>query len=213
MGSTLSSAGVDARDLAGVILPDGTFYVFYTRIGSTSSIGGFIQGAGKVSQGEFSSQDAIDFNFEGDGQHSATLAAVAKAKDSLNGSINYPGGTQVNFTAQYIADFEQTPSLSLVQGTYSGGVIATRGLESASLTISPDGALTGSSGQCSALGKVSPRVDGNLYDISVTFGSGSCVYPGQTFSGVGYLDLVNGNLIAGVVNQSRQAGVFFQGKR
>jgi hypothetical protein len=161
------------RKLTGLVLADGTYWIFYTGgPGSFSTTGGFIQGTGISRAGGFSSSNGQDFNFAGLGTNNVTLSASFQARESFNGLVSYP--TQgVSFTSTYRDTYEQSPSLDTIAGTYDSG-----------FTISSSGALRGSfSGGCRFEGNVSPRKKGNVYDLTLTH---ACASGTTIATGIGY---------------------------
>lgn len=199
------------RTLTGLVLSNGTYYVLYSVAGDPSLIAGLVQGTGSVSGSSFTSSDARDFNLEGAGVQSARLSAAVSTKQSLNGVITY-SSSSVSFTSTYDSRFELTPTLEAVAGTYSGQVATSRGVEDASVTISSTGAISGSGGSsCAVSGSVVPRTDGNVYDVSVTFGSAPCHFAGQTLQGIAYLDAPSKSLFAAAPNSARNDGFLFVG--
>jgi hypothetical protein len=51
---------------------------------------GFVQGTGTSLCGSFSSSDAIDVNFSGQGVSNAVVSASYTSKHSFNGFVSYP---------------------------------------------------------------------------------------------------------------------------
>src|SRR5450759_4944261 len=116
IGSTSTS-----RSVTGIVLNDGTYWVLYSLPHVSALIAGVVQGTGASLNGSFSSSDGIDFNLEGQGINNATLSASYMAKKSLNGSVTYPNLNQAfTFTSSYNSDYDQTPSVSVIAGTYVG---------------------------------------------------------------------------------------------
>ncbi len=203
----------DNRDLAGVVLSDGTYYILYTA-SQSAAIAGVIQGTGQVSGDQFISGNAVDFNFQGAGINPATAESDVVTGQSMNGSIRYASGTRVAYIANYDPDFDKKPSLGIVAGKFEGQVVTSAGQESADLEIAADGTLDGRGASgCALTGRITPRQDGNVYDITATFGGTPCLFAGQTFSGIGYYVASESSLVAVAPNARRDNGILFIGGR
>lgn len=201
------------RAMTGLVLSDGTYYVLYSRVGVPSLIASVVQGTSSMSGSTFSSVDGRDFNLEGAGVLPVTVSATAVTKQSLNGVVKYSNGTTTAFTSVYKADFEQTPALATVAGTYSGQVAFSLGVQNATVTVSSGGQLSGSGSGCAFSGTVAPRADGNAYNFSVTFGASPCFFSGQTLGGIVYFDSATKRLYAAAPNATRTDGVLFVGSK
>lgn len=203
------------RALTGVVLGDGTYYVLYSRVGVPSSIAGVVQGNGTTSGNTFSSSNTKDFNIEGAGVLSATLSADVATKQTFNGTVTYSTSKeQVSFTSSYDPASVTAASLGTVQGTYSGSVVTSAGVEAATVTVSSTGSLngTGASG-CVVSGSVTPRADVNAYNITVSFGAAPCLFASQTFSGVAAFNATDNRLYAAAPNATRTDGILFVGTK
>jgi hypothetical protein len=202
------------RTVTGLVLSDGSYYVLYSPVGSPTLIAGVVQGSGTSSGGSFASSNAKDFNLEGFGVLPATIAATYTSKQSFGGTIAYSGSTSTTFTTHYDANYESAPSLAALAGTFSGQVASSAGTQTSTVTISANGAITtdGSSG-CSTSGTVSPRTDGNAYNVSLTFGPSPCVFANQTLSGVAYFNSAIKRLYAAAPNSARTDGILFVGTK
>jgi hypothetical protein len=203
------------RTVTGVVLGDGTYYVLYSVPGVPSTIAGIVQGTGSVSGSTFASTNAKDFNFETPGVFSASVSATVISKQSLNGSITPSGSGAISFATVYDSDWEQTPTLSGLAGTYTGTVASSAGTESATVTVSASGAVngTGASG-CTVTGTATPRTDGNAFNITLNWGGAPCLFAGQTFQGHAYYDAVpDKRLFAAAPNAARTDGVLFTGTK
>lgn len=199
------------RSLTGVVLSDGSFYMLYTSP-NTNTLGGLVQGSGTQSGSSFTSTNAVDFNFEGLGVNAATVQATATTQQAFDGSVRYGGGTTVAFTSRYDADFKLTPSLVTIAGTYTGETVSGAGTDLAVVTVTESGAFVGdvSDSDCDFSGNVTPRNDGNVYDVTVTFDT-ACDFPGQTLHGVAYYDAAEKRLFAAALNGPRTDAAMFTG--
>ena len=208
IGSTSTS-----RSVTGMVLDNGTYWVLYSVPHVSALVAGVVQGTGTSLNGSFSSFDGIDFNLEGQGINNATVSASYVAKQSFNGSVTYPNLNQAfTFTSSYNAEYDQTPSVSAVAGTYTGIASVVGSNELTTIVVSSPGVVvgTGTSG-CRFLGTAVPRTKGNLYDLSVVFGGGVCSNGTSTVTGIGYFDSSAKRLYAAALNESRSKGLIFVG--
>lgn len=202
------------RDVAGIVLDDGTYWVIYTPENSNPgagvvSIAGVIQGNGSSNNGTFTSSNGKDFNFEGAGISDVSLSAAYQAKQSLNGNVNYANGTSVRFLSHYDATYDQKPSLATLAGSYSGPSITASGPDQVTFTVDANGKITGSGASgCAFTGEAAPRPTGNVYNISVTFQGGVCDLGANTVNGIAVLDPNSGAFQASALNGERTGGFF-----
>jgi hypothetical protein len=195
------------RTATGLFLDDGTYWVVYSSVGNSAVIAGAAQGNGTSSNGTFSSSNGIDFNLEGLGVNGFTLTGSYTAKSKLNGTITYASNTTYTFNATYNTDYDLTPSLATIAGTYTGSAATLGGVEFATVTISGTGAISGRSASgCTFTGTASTRAKGNVYNVSVTFGGGVCSNGTDTVTGVGYFDAKTKQIIAAALNSGRTNG-------
>jgi hypothetical protein len=195
------------RTGAALFLDDGSYWVIYSFVGNSSVIAGAAQGNATANSGTFSSSNGIDFNFEGFGINQFTLSGSYAAKSTLNGTLSYSSGSTVTFKGTYNADYDLTPSLATIAGTYVGTAATSGGIDAATASITDSGAISGRSALgCTYTGNASPRPKGNVYNISVTFGGGNCSNGTATVSGVAYFNAKTNELIAAALNSDRSNG-------
>lgn len=201
------------RTVTGIVLSDGTYYVLYSPVGNPAAIAGVVQGSGTSTASTFSSNNARDFNIEGLVVLPATVNASYAAKQSFNGNIAYPNGTTTSFSTNYNANYEVVPTLASVAGTYTGQVALSVGVQAATITIGTSGGISGGANGCSLTGNATPRVDGNAYNVSFTFGPSPCFFANQSFSGIAYFNAATKRVYAAAPNASRSDGVIFVGAK
>jgi hypothetical protein len=205
------------RTITGLVLDDGTYYLFYSPAGNANLIAGVVQGTGTGTgqNGFFSSSNARDFNIEAPPSVlSATIQGNFTLRVTLNGTVDYGTNGSVAFATSFNPAYDLIPSLGTLAGTYTGQVASTAGVETATLTITASGAFSGvSSGGCNFSGSAAPRSRGNVYDITVLFGQPPCVHVAQSFSGIGYFDALTKRLSAAAPNSARTIGVLFVGTK
>lgn len=201
------------RQVTGIVLDDGTYYVLYSSANNPGVIAGAVQGTGSALNGSFTSTNGRDINLEGLGVLSASVSASYQLKASLNGTIAYPTLNQSpTFTSVYDARDETAPSLAAIAGTYAGRAGSSRVVEDGTVTISLSGVVMarGESG-CTSSGRITPRAHGNAYDLTFTFGGAPCLYPQALFTGGAYYDAATRRVYGVALNASRDAGFIFSG--
>jgi hypothetical protein len=202
------------RAIAGVVLDDGTFWFIYSGVGNSSVIAGVVQGNGTSNNGSFTSSNGRDFSFEGLGVNDFTLAATYAAKNTLRGTVTSTTSGSGTFASTYSTDYELTPNLLDIAGTYSGSDASSGGVESATVAISSTGVISGNSAKgCSFTGNATPRPNGNVYNVSVTFGGGVCVNGTNTVTGVAYFDASTRRLTSAALNSGRTDGFLYVGTK
>lgn len=193
----------NGRVLSAMTLSDGTTWALYTPIGGGNTIAGVVQGNINGA--------ARDFNFELNTITDGTLSANITPKQSISGTVSGAGGS-LSFTGNYDADFEKTPSLAALAGTFTGQSRAAAGVETATVTVDANGAITGTSvSGCSYTGTATPRTDGNAFNISVTFAGGVCALGTSTVTGVAFFDATEKSLIGAGLNSTKSDGFLFLG--
>ncbi|MBJ9624320.1 hypothetical protein [Burkholderia multivorans] len=187
---TGNSASGDS--LTGVVLDTGAYYFVWVNGNSI----GVVQGNSTASQGRFNSTDAKNFYIAQNTVLDGSITATYAAKGNISGSISPASGngSGVSFALTYSSVYDQAPNLSAIAGRYYGAGGSVKAGESVTLTINPDGTYVGAGPSgCAFSGNVQPHATGNVYDVTVKFGS-SCTYPGQTTTGV--LAVNNNSVIA-----------------
>ena len=202
------------RSVISLILSDGLFYVLYSSVGDPDTIAGVIQGNGTTNGNSFSSSNAKDFNLEGGGVIDATVSANFSARKTLNGTVSYTSYRGSTLTSTYRADYELTPSVPALAGTFTGQVASSVGVENATVTLARNGTLSGSGESgCALTGSVTPRTDGNAFATSITFGGPPCYFENQTFTGTSYFDATTRRLYSVTPNPDRSDGILFVGTK
>jgi hypothetical protein len=124
----------------------------------------------------------------------------------------FAGGLTLN---TYDSAYHLTaPSLTTVAGSYtvgSTGIDLTLHTVNATFAINASGAITGSQADsfCAYTGTIAAHTTGNLYDVAnlvFTNAGGTCVYNGQTFTGVATFDTGTQTLTLTAMNTARDKG-------
>lgn len=198
------------RTLTAAVLDDGTYYFFYSVAADPAQIAGVIQGTGTSNNGSFASSNTKDFGI-GVAVLDATISANYAARQSLSGSITYPGASAVTFTSSYSTAYDTTPTVASLAGVYIGQIGDSLGMQTANITVLADGTFTGSEQNgCTLTGTATARTKGNVFDQSMTFGGAPCLFAGSTFRGILYLDIPARRLYTAAPNSLRtDAAIFF----
>lgn len=195
------------RTVSGLVLDDGSYWVFYTAIGNPNVLAGLVQGTGTSHSGSFGSSNTRDFNLEGAGILAATMSGSYVQKKSFNGTIAYFNGDTGSFTSTYDEDYESAPNTNLVAGNYSG---LRADNQTVSVTLGSAGTVSGSfTDGCTFAGSFSPRAKGNAFNVTVTFGGGICSNGTDTVNGVAFHDAATNRLYSAALNSARTNSYIF----
>ncbi|WP_143753546.1 hypothetical protein [Caballeronia arationis] len=210
----LYNGTVNDRQATVLVTDDGRFYSEYAVAG-TSLIAGVVTGTVVSVSGSLPSGTGTDYNYEGQGTNSVSLSGSYSAKQSIKATIAYSGGVKSAFSGSYDTSYDAAPSQAAVSGTFKGTSATNIGsnvaLDSVTLTADAAGNITGNGTNCAFTGTIRPHAKGNLYDVGLTFGSGSgCAYPSSSATGLG---VMNGNVIHAFVQTPSKAGVLFVGTK
>ena len=215
MVSKLSAQGMYAGKLTAsgrlfnsLVLEDGTYWGFYggTTSGALAPIG-FVQGSGGSASGAYNG-DLKDFgpNPAVQGSLAASYAPLA----SLNGTITI-AGSGLPFTGAGIAEsiyrYTAPASIADIQGSQRmDGPMGHHVMQ-----VNADGTFSATTATCGYTGKFTPRATGkNVFDVSWTFGAGTCALSGQSATGIAfnYAAYAGGtrSLIVAATNAARTIG-------
>lgn len=197
------------RDVAGVVLQDGSYYLLYSGPGTPATPGGFVQGTGRFQGDSFVSTDLRDYNVEGLGTQQGSLGADVWPGSALRARVSTPARTQT-FDTLAANDFAPA-SLATLAGSYTGQVGFSLGFRPGTFTVTPGGVVSTNINGCDIIGRTSPRAEGYVYDLTMTFGGAPCVFPNVTFTGIAY---VRGNQLRAMLQEpARRQGIVFAGTR
>lgn len=199
------------RTVAGLVLEDGSYWLFYLTKNNPNILGGLVQGPGTSHSGSFGSSNTRDFNLEGAGIRSATMNGSYVPNNSFLGTIAYLKGDTESFSSTYDGDSESAPNLTQVTGTYTG--LHTDN-HTVMVTVESAGTLSGDSTDgCTVAGTLSPRGKGNVFHTSVTFGGDACRQGTETVTGVTFFDAATNRLYSAALNPARTSGFIFLGTK
>ena len=182
------------REVSAVTLSDGRYFAVYSGVGTGATIAGGVQGTATVADGTLNSSDLLSFSVDTSGTPPAgtattgTFTAQVVPRFALAGTATVPNQPPVKFQANYESEFERTPTLAGLAGSYTGDAGFASGVRPGStFTISATGGVTSTINGCSITGTVVPRTDGNAYDLSLLFGGSPCALPNLRFDGIVFL--------------------------
>ena len=206
-----SSTGSNAY---GIIAPTGETWVMYTDTAGRNYLSGVIYAQASWSGGVWNTSIARDFNFDGRTYVDARISGNYSPRNQISGSIFYPAyNAATTFNASYRVEFEQTPSLATITGTYTGSAVTLNGSEASNVGIQANGAVTGSTASgCNFSGSIAPMPGANLYRTTVTFQGAACGGT-VTAGGAAYYDLATRTLNVVTLDNSRTQAYVYLGKK
>jgi hypothetical protein len=170
--------------------------------GNTTTNGSTLSGTGR------------DFNIASRTVVSGSYSGSFAPKTTIN-VTTVP--TNVHFTGAYRTEYDQSPSLSSLAGTFTGsGVTGTSPVQSISVVVSPSGSISGQpSLGCSAIGTATPRPSGkNIFNVALTFSGSTCALGnGATASGVAYYDVASSKVLVMGLNAAKTDGFIYIGHK
>lgn len=199
------------RKVAGLVLDDGSYWLFYTAKGQPTVLAGLVQGTGTSHSGSFGSSNTREFNLEGAGIRATTMRGRYVPSKSFDGTIAYVTGETESFTSTSAKDSESAPNLTLVAGTYAG---LRTDHHTVTVTVDAAGTLSGDSTDgCTVAGILSPRGKGNVFHTSVTFEGGACRQGTETVTGVTFFDAATNRLYSAALNPARTSSFISLGTK
>ncbi len=199
------------RAVAGLVLEDGSYWLFHTARGNPTVLAGLVQGTGTSHSGSFGSSNTRDFNLESPGIRAATMRGTYVPNKSFHGTIAYVTGDTESFTGTYDGDSESAPNLTQVAGTYSGLRTDNR---TVTVTVDPAGTLSGhSTDGCFFAGTLSPWGKGNVFHTSVTFGGDTCRQGTEMLTGVAFYAAATQRLYIAALTNARTTSFLFLGTK
>jgi hypothetical protein len=207
-----------SETVTGVILADNSYFLLYSKPNQPASLSGVVFGNGTAPSGSFSSSASTDIRLNDTAipptitTPSVTLSASYAPKKSFNGTLSYPDNSVTAFTSNYNDAYATPPTLASLAGVYTG-TLASAGLwESLTLTVQPDGTMSGPLlCDCNVSAIVQPLSAGNAYSVKIKFNDGTHLLSGQTLSGTAYLDTANKRLVlfGNLGGTSLQPAIYF----
>ena len=202
------------RDAAGVVLPDGRYFMVYSAAGDATTVGGALQGTATVNGESFTSTDTVDFavGATGAAPKAATVTAVLNATSFSGTETPTAGGAATDF--QTTGLFGTVPNgLDQLAGAYTGTAGFALGVRPATFNVAASGAVSASINGGAITGTAAPRTDSDSYDLTITFGGPPCAVQNVSFTGIAYLRPDSGRLYAVARNATIRQSVIFSGVR
>jgi hypothetical protein len=199
----------DSRAVSGLVLRDGRYYFFFSTVANDNISEVVAFGNSETDHGDLTSKSGIDFSVPGPGAlNPASITGTYRQKNEMNLVIRSSGslGT-INFSVAYDSEYEDVPTLGLIDGSYTG-VMTTLGVtENVLLQIDAQGDITGTgqSSGCTITGSAVPISEGNAYSISLDTGGGCAA---ASLRGHAYFRKSDSRLLLFVSNSARDNGVF-----
>jgi hypothetical protein len=173
------------RTVAGLVLEDGSYWLFYTARDNPHVLAGLIQGTGTSHSGSFGSPNTRDFHVDGTGIRAGRMSGTSVPKESFHATIIYFNGETERVRSTYVADSESASNLTVVAGTYVGLRAAD---QTVTVTVDAAGTLSGhTSDGCTVTGTLSPRAKGNVFHVSATIEGGTCRQETEPLTGIAFL--------------------------
>ncbi len=169
------------EDVVGVVLSDGTFYLFH---GDGASHVNLVQGTGVFANRTFASTSARDYEFvpAQDGV-TATVTGTYVPRTSLSGAIA-SRGRKTTFSLRYTGDAPAPMALPPAPRTLTGVAYTLDGSTFGNVTLGPGGRLTGDLLGCTIAGTLTPRADIGIADLTVTISGSFCTLGSDAMTGV-----------------------------
>lgn len=204
----------NGRIINTLTLSDGQVWGFYFEIGSTTTLGGLIHAKADVNGSTLTSNDMRDCQAARCEIVAGLFSAQVVTRQSISGTIGQ-GTAGVTFTGTYDSEFGKAPAVAHLVGAYTGKSTVTGGTEDLTLNLSATGAISGTSASgCSVSGTVTPRTDGNAYNLKLTYGGGVvCAVSTLSTTGVAYFDPADSRLYAAGLDSGKNNPFIFTGTR
>ncbi|MDH4078866.1 MAG: hypothetical protein OEU68_03530 [Nitrospira sp.] len=199
------------RTVTGLVLKDGSYWLFYTARDNPNILAGLIQGTGTSHSGSFGSPNTRDFPVDGTGIRQGRMSGTYVPHESFHATIIYSNGETERVRSTYVPDSESALNLNLVAGIYTG-----LRLDDQTVTVTIDAAGTLSSHTsdgCTVAGTLSPHAKGNVFQVSATFEGGTCRQRTETLTGVAFYDAATNQLYGAALNRARTTSVLFLGTK
>ncbi len=199
------------RTVTGLVLENGSYWLFYTTRNNPHILAGLVQGTGTSHSGSFGSPNTRDFHVEDAGIRTGRMSGTYVPHESFHATIIYFNGDTESVRNTYVADAESAPNRNLLAGTYSE---LRANNHSVTVTVDAAGTLSGhASDGCTIAGTLSPRPKGNVFHTSVTVEGATCHAETETLTGVALYDAATNQLYSAALNHARTTSVLFLGTK
>lgn len=194
-------------ETAAAILDDGSVYEVTTQ-GSDVSV---IRGTATGGNGSLSLTDGLLYRFDGKAATGVQISATYRTKQSLQGTVTPTGGATSSFSLNYDNHYDNAADVSTLVKSYAGTMRTQQGREITGVSIQADGTVGVAMSVCKALGKVTPRSKGNVYNVALTFDNiSNCPLSGISVDGALIRD-DDGQVIIFATSKDRVTPLLFAG--
>jgi hypothetical protein len=200
------------NNVAGIVLADGTSYFLYTQAGN-NIVAGVVLGTATFNNGSFNAPNSRDFNITPSG--TAIAAAVSGTYvpgTTINATISEAGGSEM-ISLVFDPRYNQPASLAAAAGTYNASVGSLAGFQNTTLTLSSTGAIVGGGNGCTFSGMASPHGIVNVFDATITFNGGACLFGTSTISGAAFYDPAIRTIYGAAPNAAHTDALLFIGTK
>lgn len=225
----INSPTPNSRLLETIVLDDGTLWMAYStandpvQTDALLNAAGLIKGSGTPDEaaGAFNVSSARQLSLEDGTRAAISVSSTYVTGSTLSGSITRDPGapatalpSPASFSSLYRTAYNNNLTLAHLTGTYQGSLSTTLGKHSASLTVDAAGAVTGSDNTgCSITGTATARSRGNVFNISLTFGSEAGCAANAGVSQQGVLSLESGRAGIMAADTDMKKAFIFVGNR
>ncbi|MDQ7981303.1 hypothetical protein QYH69_29140 [Paraburkholderia sp. SARCC-3016] len=197
---------------------DGSAYLFYrTPSAARPAIDDVVVvGAAEQAQdGKYQSKQATRYRLVHPRKATPVQVNIDFARSpAISGFVAVPGdkADNVAFNASPTLILGEPPSLSSIQGLYSGTGSSLQGASATQVTITSSGLLAGQTANgCEFRGTLTPSSGVTAYDVSATYSGAPCIDANATVSGAAVLD--ESQLLLALPRANRSDVFVFAGKR
>lgn len=195
----------NGRKVMALLQDDGSYFVFYSKVGIPSVIAGVVVGNQVSQEGNITSIDGREFSSETGTHANVMVNAQYRPRADLNGTIvNNVTAETLKFSTAYNTIYDSKITVAALEGTYI--VAASKGLgnEASIFKVDAEGMVSGDTASgCTFTGRVLPKKEGAVFDVALTFGPAPCLAEDQLVTGVGYLNTNDGSVMGAAINADR----------
>ncbi len=202
----------------GIVLPTDRFYGIYGKISNNGNeflMYGLIAGQGASGSTTYSAPSVTDYFYTGV-VNNGSITATYVAGSNFNGTLTengYPTTLTGTALPTSLFNYDTAASISAISGTWAGTLLDGA---SATVTITSNGGVSGSSSGCSFSGAVAPDPSNkNFFDVLLTFGASPCPLPNEIATGIAveYSLTGGGSQLAAAVTSGATGATVFAAQR
>ena len=194
-----------------MVFADGSSYILYPRR-SNAGLDDMTHAQIASDVGSIRSTGATDVFFWPYVVSPAQITGAYNPRQSIAGTIATAIGTST-FSASYRSEYEIPANPADVAGTYVGTVSTSVGGQDVTATIGVDGSIAGGASGCTYVGHGAPHGTTNLFDFSLTFQGGNCLFGTATLTGAAFYDAASRVLYAALFTSDNADRLLFQAQK